>query len=130
MAKPIDPAQLAKGGSEAGEQTALFAWCALHSSEYPELKLLFHIPSGAERNIIVAARLKAQGVKAGVPDLFLPVARGSWYGLWVELKTAKGVVSPAQKEWIEALRKQGYGAVVCVGWIAARDVIISYLNWA
>ena len=62
--------------TEADEQIALFEWAALQSGRFPELALLYHVPNGGSRNKIEAARLRAQGVKSGVPDLCLPVARG------------------------------------------------------
>lgn len=63
--------------TEAEEQIALFEWATLQSGRFPELALLYHVPNGGSRNKIEAARLRAQGVKSGVPDLCLPVARGA-----------------------------------------------------
>lgn len=77
--------------------------------------------------MIVAAKMKAEGVRAGVPDLFLPVARQGFHGLWIELKSAKGRVTTVQAAWHERLRAQGYRVVVCRGWCEARDEIVKYL---
>lgn len=124
------PEQLARGGSESGEQVALFCWAALHVELYPELRLLFAIPNGGLRNKITAARMKAEGVKSGVPDTFLPVNRGKWHGLFIELKRhGKHHISAEQAQWMIDLRAQGFAACVCVGWEAARDMLVSYLNW-
>lgn len=112
---------------ESQEQCALIEWAEIQSRTYPELKLLHHIPNGGKRNIATAARLKKEGVKAGVPDLCLPVPKGKWHGLYIEMKAPKGTVSESQKWWIEALRKQGYCAVVRYGWEAAKDTIICYM---
>ena len=76
--------------TESAEQQALFMWAALQSAAYPELTLLYHIPNGGSRHKAEAGRLKAEGVKAGVPDLCLPVARGGFHGLYVELKRERG----------------------------------------
>lgn len=76
--------------TEAEEQTELFAWAELLRGRFPELRLLYHVPNGGSRNRIEAARLQAQGVKAGVPDLCLPVARGKYHGLYIELKRTRG----------------------------------------
>ena len=114
---------------EAQEQAWLFGWCRYASVKYPELDLLHHIANGGSRNKIEAAHLKAQGVKAGVPDLFLPVARRGYHGLYIELKRRKhGTLSLDQKQWIEALRKQGYRVEVCKGFPAAADVLEEYLG--
>lgn len=126
----ITPEQLASGGSEDGEQLALLCWCALNSATYPDLKWLFHIPNGGSRDKREAAKLKGMGVKPGVLDLCLPVKRGGYSGLYIELKKLKGgKVSQEQREWIDHLRSQGFGAIVCHGWIEARKVLIDYLNW-
>jgi hypothetical protein len=130
MSKPVDPASIALVGTEHAHQVALFAWAALNFSKYPDLKLMFAIPVGGLRNKITAANLKAEGAKAGVPDIFLPAPRQLYHGLFIELKVGKNKASDLQNEWVVALRKLGYGAVVCTGWEAAREIILSYLNWS
>lgn len=114
---------------ESQEQTWLMQWARYASVKYPEIDLLYHCPNGGSRNAIEAARLKAQGVKKGVPDLCLPVPRGDYHGLYIELKRQKnGVLSADQKQWIENLRKQGYRVEVCKGFQSAADVIEEYLQ--
>ena len=115
--------------TEAQEQTALFEWAAMASRRCPELALLHAIPNGGSRNPIEARHLKEQGVKAGIPDLFLPCARGGFHGLYIEMKRRKGGrVSIEQKKAIIALREQGYRVEVCEGWEKARDVIKEYME--
>ena len=117
--------------TEDTEQAHIFVWAAWASGKYPELDLMHHIPNGGKRSKSEAARFKLQGVKAGVPDIFLPCARGGYHGLYIELKRTKGgKISAAQKEWIDALRGQGYKVIVCYGFDEAREVIISYLEGA
>lgn len=112
---------------ESQEQCALMEWAELAVKSHPELELLHHIPNGGKRNIATAARLKKEGVKAGVPDLFLPAPKGKWHGLYIEMKALKGTLSENQRWWIDKLKKQGYCVVVCYGWEAAKDTIICYL---
>ena len=115
--------------SEGAEQATLFSWAAMKRGKWPELELLFHIPNGGSRGKAEAARFKAEGVKAGVPDLFLPVARGPYHGLFIEMKRQKGgKVSDAQKAWILDLIDQGYLAVVCYGCKDAAELIEDYLD--
>jgi len=114
--------------SEQQEQAALMSWASLSVGRWPELALLYHVPNGGHRHPAVAAGLRRQGVKPGVPDLHLPVSRGGHHGLWIELKAKGGRVSPVQAQWIAWLREQGHHVCLCVGWEAARDVIIDYLN--
>lgn len=117
--------------TEDTEQAHILRGAAWVRGKYPELDLMHHIPNGGKRSKSEAARFKAQGVKAGVPDIFLPCARGGYHGLYIELKRTKGgKLSAAQKEWIDALRGQGYKVIVCYGFDEAREVIISYLEGA
>jgi len=113
---------------EAIEQQTLFQWAALASTNRPELKLLHHIPNGGKRNIVTAVKLKREGVKAGVPDIFLPVPRGSKHGLYIEMKAEKGRLSENQKWWLKELKKQGYETAVCFGWEEAKETIERYLD--
>ena len=115
--------------TEEQEQIAVIEWAMLMEKQAPELALLYHCPNGADRHPAVAAKLKKQGVKPGVPDLFLPVARGTAHGLYVEMKRQKGGrVSEDQKAWMEALTQQGYLCVVAHGAEEACDVIWHYLE--
>src|SRR5262245_32523350 len=88
--KLITPEEYAATGSEHAEQVALFMWAWDHRDEFPELQSMFAIPNGSERAKPVAARLKAEGVKAGVSDVFLPLPivhnSGMYAGLWIEMK--------------------------------------------
>lgn len=114
--------------SEYTEQVALFEWAAWASGRAPELALLLHIPNGGHRRKGVAGQLKAAGVKAGVPDLLLPVARHGAHGLWIELKAGKGRASEAQQFWRAELLAQGYDAHVVTGWQAAARLLCQYLS--
>lgn len=86
------------------------------------------MPNGGRRDAVTGARLKAEGVRAGVPDLCLPYPSGRWHGLYIELKAPGGSASPEQRRWLEALRACGYRAELCVGWQAAADVLTDYLT--
>lgn len=115
--------------TEHEEQKALIKTCKARQGKYPELALLFAVPNGGHRNKIVAAKLKAEGVKAGVPDLMLPVPRGQYHGLFIEMKRVEGsTTQKSQKAMIEALQKQGYMAEICKGADAAWRVIERYLK--
>lgn len=114
--------------SEGEEQAALFEWASWNVGRLPELRLMFHVPNGGSRNKIEAAKLKAQGVKAGVPDVWLPVARGAFHGLVIEMKVGKNKTTADQKEWIRLLIEQKYATRVCYGWQEAREAIERYLS--
>lgn len=130
----LDPAAYAASGTEHAHQVALFMWASQNARHWPALRMLAAIPNGGKRDAITAARLKAEGVKAGFPDIILPVARHNCHGLFIELKRpkaeglTKGRKSANQGEWIEALRSEGYGACVCFGWLEAKIVLEEYLK--
>ena len=114
--------------TESVEQQCLFRWARFSEGAHPELKMLFHIPNEGKRTQQNGARLKREGLKAGVPDLCLPVARGNYHGLYIELKRIGEKANENQEQWIRALRAQRYAAYVCQGWDSARRIIEEYLN--
>ncbi len=114
--------------SEHAEQAALFRWAEFARARLPELALLYAVPNGGHRHKATGARLKAEGVKRGVPDVCLPVARNGAHGLYIELKTERGKTTSEQIGWIRALRRHGYAAEVCHGWESARSMIEHYLT--
>lgn len=114
--------------SEASEQIKVIRWCKWHERFYPQLRLIHHIPNGGSRNALEAKNLKAQGVKAGVPDLCLPVARNGKHGLYIEMKYGKNVCTAMQKEWLRDLEEQDYETAVCHGADEAITVIEKYLS--
>ncbi|WP_163832198.1 VRR-NUC domain-containing protein [Spartinivicinus ruber] len=114
---------------EGKEQADLFRW--LHGN-YPDVyRHAFHVPNGGHRHVAVANKLKQQGVKAGVPDIFIMMPRGGYHGLVIEFKAsppAKTQVSANQKEWLNRLASQDYLAVLCRGIDAAKQQIQDYLT--
>lgn len=112
------------------EAERLIGWVNTEGlAAHPELEWLCAIPNGGWRNKTVAAKLKRQGVKPGVYDFRLAVARGGYHGLDMELKRrAGGTLSQHQKRWGEGLTMNGYLAAVCHGWQEARDRLVDYLE--
>jgi hypothetical protein len=114
--------------SEHDEQAALFQWAAMQQSVYPALEMLYAIPNGGHRHQATAARLKAEGVKAGVWDVALDVARGDWHGLRIEMKFGKNKLTTEQLRWKARYRCYGYKTAVCYSWLEAVAVIEEYLH--
>lgn len=132
------PEKFAAVKTEAGQQMALVLWATQNRPTWPCLDMLFAVPNGGQRDIREAARLKQQGVRAGVPDMCLPVARGGFLSLWLELKrpastTGKGVkrrigkTSEDQDSFIAKLRAQGHAVVTAYSYDDARTAIVDYL---
>lgn len=113
---------------EGEEQAALFDWAFLQRNKYPELELMYHIGNGGQRNAAEAANLKRQGVKAGVPDICLPVPRGRYHSLYIELKYGKNKPTELQKKWLRDLALQGNLTAVCYGFDQAAKLITDHLN--
>ena len=124
--------------SEHQEQVTVFKWAELKERSVPELACLYAIPNGLRAAGIGAAiKAKQEGLKPGVPDMCLPIPKGKWHGLYIELKRlslkpktarSKGGVSDAQDEWHIRLRIQGYAVAVCYGADDAILTISRYLD--
>lgn len=118
-------------------QKQIFEWANLNIKKYPELRLLNSSLNGVKLTSKIAGKkAKLSGMKKGYPDLFLPIAKKDFHGLFIELKRdenkalniKKGVLSKEQKQWINDLNKQGYLAVVCYGFENTKNVILNYLH--
>lgn len=126
--KKITPEDLAKSGSEDGEQSALFCWAADNCGQYPQLKYLFSIPNGGQRNIIEATKFVATGLRKGVPDTCLPWPTALHHGCFIEMKVGKNEPTEEQDDWLTYLFGVGYHTAVCYSWAEARDVLINYME--
>lgn len=136
----LTPEQLAAPGTEHAHQTAFFCTIAspqlyttLPQALWRLLPLIHAIPSGGARDVVTAGRLKAEGVKPGIPDTHFPVARGHFLSLYMEFKipskqfTRNGGLSTAQVEMKALLEEQGNSVVVVYGYLHAMAVLEWYL---
>ena len=118
--------------SEHTEQCAVMDWCFYQLSRYPELDLMHSIPNGAmlgggRVGAIRANALKKEGLRPGTPDLFLPVARGGAFGLYIEMKTEIGKLSENQEQFIANVEPQGYLVFVAYGADEAIEFLEKYM---
>lgn len=90
--------------SEHALQASIIAECDLRANQDPRWGLLMAIPNGQYRK----GQRMEPGLRAGVPDLFLPVARHGYFGLWIELKVGKNTPTAQQKIWLSTLFQLGY----------------------
>ena len=114
--------------SEEEEQIKVFEWAEYNVGRYPELQLLYHIPNEGKRGRKAAGALKALGVKKGVPDICLPVRRGMYGALYIELKAKDGKVSKDQERWLNMLSTGGNVVCICYGGDSAIRVIEKYIK--
>jgi hypothetical protein len=133
--------------TEHQEQSYVIEWANMRSVTYPELALLFAIPNGTKAAYKryksggkwksfspEGIKMKQEGLKPGVPDLFLPVSRFGWHGLFIEMKRVAskgkkgGEVREEQNWWKEKLIEQHYCSVICWGADDAINTISNYLE--
>lgn len=154
----ITPDIIAKTGSEHGIQAALFAWAAVAEHwgfevanrwgeeqlfmpfneslrrPVPELKWLHAVPNGGSRGDseksrkIRGATMKAEGLRDGVADVFWPIARYPYHGLYIEMKTPTGAIRPKQREFRVFTLAQGYGFSFERSWRDAAALIQRYYD--
>lgn len=131
----LTPESIAAVGTEHAHQVAYFMWAAMTLT--PEVNnVLFAIPNGGYRDPKTAGNLKAEGVKAGVGDVFLAQAVWPYHGLFMEFKVPgdrsrdkrQGKASPAQIIFRKAVMDNDFAHVIVVGWESARDTTNLYLK--
>lgn len=114
--------------SEDTEQMSVMDWARWNQNAHPELELLHHCPNGGSRNKAEAVKMKQMGVKAGIPDLCLPVPMGMYNGLYIEMKYDTGRLEDSQKKMLKALAAAGHYCTVCYGAEEAIRVLQEYIN--
>ena len=106
--------------SESDEQIGFVSW---FEAQFPGVRI-FHIPNGGHRAMSVAKKMKAEGVRSGVPDLYIPA-----WKIWVEMKrTTGGRLSSDQKDWIEYLSGIGDEVIVANGATDASRQLLQVLR--
>ena len=121
------------GVTEHGEQRTVIEWAFAMRGQWPELALLYSIPNGAmlgggRIGSIRANILKAEGLLPGVCDLFIPSAKGGYFGLYLEMKIKGGKVSNEQMNFIKGVEEQGYRAAVCWSADEAIEILMDYMQ--
>lgn len=117
--------------SEHAEQSAVIMWARMMEGKYPELIWLHSslngivIPASLTVRAKIINHMKAEGMKRGVPDLFLPAARRGFHGLFIEMKVVGGELSDEQKEFLAFAEQQKYLDKVCYN----ADEAIETLEW-
>lgn len=94
--------------SEHDEQCAFVEYVRARANQVPELRWLYAIPNGGARNVVVARKMKAEGVVRGVWDIHLPLARGGHNGLYIEFKFGNNKLTPEQREFGAFIEAQGH----------------------
>ena len=98
---------------EAIEQAKVIAWARANERNYPYLQLLHCSLNGVKMTKAQAGRAIAQGMLSGVPDLFLPVPRGKYHGLYIEMKHGSNTLTENQKKFLQNAANVGFVVSVC-----------------
>lgn len=114
--------------SEHNEQSAYFDWLQIMSNRHEQLNWIFAVPNGGKRHIGTAKKLKKEGVKSGVPDIFIPIPSDGYHGLWIEMKYGKNTLSSNQIDWMNYLISAGYRHVTCWSADEAINITKEYLH--
>ncbi len=114
--------------SEELEQETVFAWAEYQANAHPELRFMYHIANEGKRSRTAGGRLRAVGMKRGVPDICLPAPRGNYHGLYVEMKFGKNKPTKEQLNYLIFLNSQGYFVKVCYSADEAIKTIAEYLK--
>jgi len=114
--------------SEAWHQEQIFRWARANQIKIPELQLLNASLNGVKLSKFLAGKMKRQGMRKGYPDIFLPIPKNSYHGLFIELKKENGgTILREQKVWLKKLNELGYLTIVVYGYIEAIKTIKQYL---
>lgn len=117
-----------KGQQEHYEQVRVFHCIELEDEELYDC--MSAVPNGGLRSAKTGADLKAEGTKAGYPDILIDLPAGVYHGARIELKAAGGSVSPDQIATLNRLTAQGYYCALCFGWEDAVNVLRRYRRLA
>ncbi len=123
LVKDVTKLKKDKPPTETYEQIKLATWLDRNGIRF------YAVPNGGWRSMTEAIKFKRCGVKAGVPDLCIPLPVEPYHGLYIELKRLSGSkTSEEQVEWLNFLQSKGYYAVVCKGFDEAKRVVEYYLS--
>ena len=142
-----------ESGSEHSEQKAFFALVTdivkrriydhlfnqagkLRLEQYDCERLIYAVPNGASvggdrvGRQIQGAKLKAEGLRRGIPDINVDIPAGGFSGLRIEMKRRDGTgrLSDDQDAVHAALRGAGFKVVVCKTFAEAGSALVAYLN--
>lgn len=114
---------------EDAEQRALMEWATLvQVGDHTLQEILVHVPNGGGRSRVEGAVLKAMGVKAGIPDILLPMRTNAYGAGWWELKAGRNKPSDSQLRWHAMLRSFGHYVQTYWHWHEAANDILRYLE--
>jgi len=113
---------------EHEEQVAFFDYVDIMMNSNPDYENIFAIPNAGKRSIGAGSYYRAEGLRAGVPDVFVAVPNAKFPGLFMEFKYKKGKTTEQQEQWLNRLSRVGYACVIVRSSDAAIRVVDKYLR--
>jgi hypothetical protein len=133
---------------ETDVQATVIDWAHGYGHKLDGIDMLFSIPNGAllgsrphkctncgvwcngdYNHFALAAKLKKEGLKEGVSDLFLSVARHGFHGFYLETKRrTRGRLSDEQESFGIRAQEEGYKFAVYENYAHAIKLIEEYLK--
>lgn len=108
--------------AEIDEQINVVTWCRMQGIR------IIHIPNEGKRSQYVGRQLVAAGLAKGFPDLFIPIPKGGFHGMAIEMKFGKNTLTEEQRDWLRFLKDQGYAVHVSYSFEDARHKITQYMQ--
>jgi len=115
--------------TESEQQIAYFNWCRVMAGSDSRLGTIFAVPNGGYRSKATGGRMKSEGLKAGVWDIFIPIQMGQHCGMWIEMKAGKNRLTPGQFAFRNTVG-DAYRWKVCYSWHDAVEATCDYLGIA
>ena len=114
--------------SESREQQTIFEWAYWNKNKYPGIETMYHIVNEGKRSAYNGRRLKKEGMKRGVSDICLPIAKCGYNNLYIELKHGSNKATDEQLEFINLINSYGGKALVVYEADNAIEVIKAYFE--
>ncbi len=114
--------------SEHSEQVALFQALKLTERQEPALTWAFAIPNGFYSTPAQKRKMRDEGLRRGVWDIFVPIPRNGKHGLFIEMKFGDNKLTPDQMAFGDYAKDAGYECRVAYDWEAAYGLICAYLG--
>ena len=109
-------------------QAAYFKWCSYNAHRHPAIGYIHAIPNGGHRHPATAMKLKAEGVKRGIPDVFIPYPTTIFHGAYIEFKAGKNKLTPEQEQYQAWCEENDYSFITCYDFLTAMVFTMEYLG--
>lgn len=107
---------------------AFMQWVGIHPLLKHLVTTFIHVPNEGKRTVQFGKKLKTLGMRKGVSDIFIAYPSRAYHGAWIELKTPKGKLSDAQRQFLDDMNQNGYFATAAFGFDEAKEAVEYYFE--